>query len=115
MKRRDGEDTALAEGLPREIDGKPDVVQTRPQDQINLLGLRAKAEAAIDEGITDPMMKFRGEQNVTRYLTPGEMYTLTNDALAHIEGIYDRSWERKDAIDAALQDENRARVSMVTW
>lgn len=108
-------DAALAEGLPRDIAGEPDVVQTRPQDQINLLGLRAKAEAAIDQGITEPVMKFRGENNVTRYLTPDEMYKLTNDALAHIEGIYDHSWERKDAIDVALEDEDREGIEAVEW
>lgn len=108
-------DAALAEGLPRDIAGEPDVVQTRPQDQINLLGLRAKAEVAIEEGVTEPVMKFRGEKNVTRHLTPNEMYTLTNDALAHIESIYDHSWERKDAIDAALQNEDRERIENTTW
>lgn len=90
-------------------------MQTRPQDQINLLGLRAKAEAAIDQGITDPVMKFRGEQNVTRYLTPDEMYALTNDALAHIESIYDHSWERKDVIDQASTDDDREGIEAVVW
>ncbi|QPL45011.1 DUF4376 domain-containing protein [Halomonas sp. A40-4] len=108
-------DAAFAEGLPRDIAGEPDVVQTRPQDQINLLGLRAKAESARDEGVTEPVMKFRGEQNVTRYLTPDEMYTLTNDALAHIESIYDHSWERKDAIDVALKAEDREGIKAVEW
>lgn len=108
-------DAAFAEGLPRDIAGEPDVVQTRPQDQINLLGLRAKAEAARDEGITEPVMKFRGEKNVTRYLTPDEMYTLTKDALAHIESIYDHSWARKDAIDVALDDEDREGVEAISW
>lgn len=59
-------------------------------------------------------MKFRGEQNVTRYLSPNEMYVLTNDALAHIESIYDHSWERKDAIDAALE-EDRVEIENITW
>lgn len=117
-KRREidaARDVAFMEGLPREITGEPDVLQTRPQDQINLLGLRAKAEAAIEQGITDPVMKFRGENNVTRHLTPDEMYALTNDALAHIEGIYDHSWERKDAIDAALEGEDREGIDAISW
>ncbi|OAZ99751.1 DUF4376 domain-containing protein [Halomonas sp. G11] len=108
-------DAALADGLPRDIAGEPDVVQTRPQDQINLLGLRAKAKSALDEGITEPVMKFRGEKNVTRYLTPDEMYTLTNDALAHIESIYDHSWERKDAIEVALEAEDRQSINSISW
>lgn len=108
-------DAAFAEGLPRDINGEPDVVQTRPQDQINLLGLRAKAEAARDGGITEPVMKFRGENNVTRYLTPDEMYALTNDALAHIESIYDHSWECKDSITAAKTNSDRVALKAVTW
>lgn len=117
-KRREidaARDVAFMEGLPREITGEPDVVQTRPQDQINLLGLRAKAEAALDQSITEPVMKFRGEKNVTRYLTPDEMYSLTNDALAHIEGIYDHSWERKDSIDDALKGGDRKEIEAISW
>ncbi|MBE0405289.1 DUF4376 domain-containing protein [Halomonas citrativorans] len=108
-------DAAFAAGLEYDFNGETDVVQTRPQDQVNLLGLRAKAEAAIDQGATDQVMKFRGENNVTHYLTPDEMYTLTNDALAHIEGIYDHSWERKDAIDVALEDDDREKIEQLFW
>lgn len=108
-------DEAFAAGLEYDFNGETDVIQTRPQDQINLLGLRAKAEAAIDQGITDPVMKFRGERNITRYLTPNEMYALTNDALAHIESIYDHSWERKDEIDAALKAEDREAIDFIVW
>lgn len=108
-------DAAFAEGLPRDIAGEPDFVQTRPQDQINLLGLRAKAEAAIDKGITDPVLKFRGQNNVTRYLTPEEMYKLTNDALAYIEGIYDHSWELKDLINVYQTQEIYNQLLNLTW
>lgn len=117
-KRREldaARDAAFAAGLEYDFNGETDVVQTRPQDQVNLLGLRAKAEEAIEQGITDPVMKFRGEKNVTRYLTPVEMYTLTNDALAHIEGIYDYSWKRKDAINAMLEAEDRKGVKAVRY
>ncbi|MCZ0930301.1 DUF4376 domain-containing protein [Halomonas janggokensis] len=108
-------DTELAKGLPHEIAGEQDVVQTRPQDQLNLLGLRAKAEAAREEGITEPVMKFRGQKNITRYLTPDEMHNLTTAALAHIEEIYDHSWERKDAIKVALEAEDRDGIEAVEW
>ncbi|SES09285.1 protein of unknown function [Vreelandella subterranea] len=118
QKRREintARDTELVKGLPYEIAGEQDVVQTRPQDQINLLGLRAKAEAAREEGITEQVMKFRGQKNVTRYLTPNDMYALTTAALAHIEEIYDHSWERKDAIKVALEAEDRDGIEAVEW
>jgi hypothetical protein len=108
-------DQAFAAGLPYEIAGEPDVVQTRPQDQINLLGLSAKAQRLIAEGVTDPVMPFRGQSNITRLLTPGQMDAMTLAALAHIEGIYGRSWARKDAIDQALAAEDREAIEAVSW
>ncbi|GAA0586980.1 DUF4376 domain-containing protein [Halomonas salifodinae] len=117
-KRREidtARDAAFAAGLPYDIAGEPDVVQTRPQDQINLLGLNAKAQRLVAEGVTDPVMPFRGLSNVTRLLTPEHMDTLTLAALAHIEDIYQRSWDRKDAIDAALDSSDRMGIEAVVW
>jgi hypothetical protein len=114
-------DKAFAAGLPYEIAGHDDVVQTRPQDQINLLGLSAKAKRLIDAGDTETTFTFRGLSNVNRTLTAEQMDALALAALAHIEQIYGRSWARKDAIDAALEDEDldddakRAAIEAVTW
>ncbi|MCW6036827.1 DUF4376 domain-containing protein [Spirulina subsalsa FACHB-351] len=114
-------DKAFAAGLPYEIAGHDDVVQTRPQDQINLLGLSAKAQRLLTAGDTETTFTFRGLSNVNRTLTAEQMDALALDALAHIEGIYGRSWLRKDAIDAALEDEaldddaKRAAIEAVTW
>ncbi|WP_162899885.1 DUF4376 domain-containing protein [Halomonas sp. JS92-SW72] len=108
-------DAAFAAGLPYEIVGEPDVVQTRPQDQINLLGLSAKAQRLIVAGDSEATLTFRGLSNVNRELTAEEMDTLTLAALAHIEGIYQRSWDRKDAIDRALAEEDRKGIEAVVW
>jgi len=108
-------DQAFAAGLPYEIAGEPDVVQTRPQDQINLLGLSAKAQRLIAAGDSEATLTFRGLSNVNRELTAEEMDTLTLAALAHIEGIYQRSWDRKDAIDQALAEEDREGIEAVKW
>jgi hypothetical protein len=108
-------DTAFADGLAYDIAGEPDTVQTRPQDQINLLGLNAKAQRLIAAGDTETRMDFRGESNVTRKLTATEMDVMTMTALAHIEGIYQKSWERKDAIRAALEAENREALEAIKW
>lgn len=117
-KRREidtARDQAFAAGLPYDIAGEPDVVQTRPQDQINLLGLSAKAQRLVAEGVTDPVMPFRGLSNVTQMLTPEQMDALTLAALAHIEGIYQRSWDRKDAIDAAEETGDHEAIEAVEW
>lgn len=108
-------DQAFAAGLLYEIAGEPDVVQTRPQDQINLLGLSAKAQRLIAAGDSEATLTFRGLSNVNRELTAEEMDALTLAALAHIEGIYQRSWDRKDAIDRALAEEDRKGIEAVVW
>ncbi|MCK0743561.1 DUF4376 domain-containing protein [Chromohalobacter nigrandesensis] len=108
-------DQAFATGLDYDVAGEPDVVQTRAQDQINLLGLRAKAESNKAAGVTDAVMEFRGKSNKTRMLNPEEMIALTTAALDYIEGVYKRSWERKDAVAAALEDEDREGIEAVEW
>ncbi len=106
---------AFAAGLPYEIAGEPDVVQTRPQDQINLLGLSAKAQRLIAAGDSEAALTFRGLSNVNHELSAEEMDSLTLAALAHIEGIYQRSWDCKDTIDKALSDEQREVIQAVIW
>jgi hypothetical protein len=58
---------------------------------------------------------FRGETNVTRKLTATEMDVMTMTALGHIENIYQQSWERKDAIRAALEAEDREALEAIAW
>lgn len=108
-------DAALFAGLEYEIAGEPDVVQTRLQDQINLLGLSAKAQQLIASGDSQALLTFRGLSNVNRQITAIEMEALTLTALAHIEEIYQHSWERKDSIDSALASKSREDISAVTW
>lgn len=108
-------DAAFAAGLEYDIGGTLDVVQTRPQDQINLLGLSTKAQQLIATGEPDAVMPFRGLSNVTRLLTPAQVSEMTLAAMAHIEGIYERSWARKDAITEALKAGDRKAIEAVEW
>nr|WP_281505951.1 DUF4376 domain-containing protein [Chromohalobacter nigrandesensis] len=59
--------------------------------------------------------ELRGKSNKTRMLTPEEMIKLTTAALDHIERIYKRSWDRKDAVADALENEDREGVEAVAW
>lgn len=93
-------DKAFAEGMPYQFSDGDDVVQTRPQDQVNLMGLAAKAQRQLGAGDDTPL-PFRALSNQTRMLTPAETDTMTLAVLAHIEGIYGRAWQAKDAIEAA--------------
>ena len=108
-------DTAFTIGLEYDINGDPDVVQTRPQDQINLLGLNAKATRLITTGNADTLMEFRGGSNISHWLNAAAMDDLTMAALSHIENIYQQSWERKDALDAALKAQDREAIEALSW
>lgn len=105
-------DAAFEAGLPYDIAGEPDVVQTRVQDKINLLGLRIEAREQKAAGVTQAAMPFRGLNNIERMLTPEQMIDLTNAALGHIQAIYQHSWQRKDAASAAASLEE---VAAVDW
>ena len=104
-------DAAFDAGMPYTLGGEDDVVQTRPQDQINLMGLASKAQRHLAAG-DDTLMPFRGLSNETRMLTPAAMDAMAMAALAHIEGIYARSWARKDAVDNA---ETLEAVDAIGW
>lgn len=108
-------DAAFSAGLPYDIAGAPDVVQTRPQDQINLLGLAAKAQRLLAAGDTTTQIPFRGLSNETYHLIAEQMDALALAALAHIEGIYQHSWDCKDSITAALEAGDRAAIEAVEW
>ena len=117
-KRREldqARDDAFAVGLKYNFNGEIDVVQTRSQDQINLLGLSAKAQRLIAAGQPDATLTFRGGNNVNHDLTATEINELTLEALGYIESIYERSWEVKDRLAAAEKNGDRDTISSLTW
>ncbi|WP_249977610.1 tail fiber assembly protein [Vreelandella olivaria] len=117
-KRREldaARDAAFAAGLEYDFNGEIDVVQTRPEDQINLLGLSAQAQRLIAAGQPDSTLTFRGLKNVNRELTATEIDSLTLAALGHIEDIYQHSWELKDMLQAALLDGDREKIEQLFW
>ncbi|XKH61722.1 hypothetical protein LG290_04095 [Halomonas sediminis] len=63
----------------------------------------------------ETLIQFRALSNINRSLTAQQMDTLTMAALSHIEGVYQQSWDRKDAIDPALADGNREGIKAVVW
>lgn len=105
-------DAAFDTGLPYDIAGVPDVVQTRLEDKVNLLGLRVEARELEAEGVTDAVMPFRGLNNIERLLTPTEMVAMTNAALAYIQGVYKKSWDLKDAVSDAA---TIAELEAIEW
>lgn len=108
-------DAAFAKGLEYNFNGEIDVVQTRPQDQINLLGLSAKAQRLIVAGQPDATLTFRGGDNVNRELTATEIDALTLGALGYIESIYAHSWTLKDQLDAAEESADHDAIKALRW
>lgn len=117
-KRREidaARDAAFAAGLKYDFNGETDVIQTRPQDQINLLGLSAQAQRLIAAGQPSASLSFRGLKNLNRELSATEIDVLTLAALGHIEKIYQKSWELKDQLNAAFKAENREAIELLVW
>ncbi|WPJ21702.1 site-specific DNA-methyltransferase [Bacillus phage vB_BpuM-ZY1] len=108
-------DAAFAKGLEYDFNGEIDVVQTRPQDQINLLGLSAKAQRLIAAGQPEATLTFRSGDNVNRELNAAEIDRLTLAALGHIETIYQKSWTLKDGLERALLEGDREEIEQLIW
>lgn len=107
---------ALAAGLPYTMpDGSEDTVQMLAEDRQNLLGLAIEARDLQAAGVTDPVQEFRGLSNTRYPMTPDKTIALTDAALGHYKVLKARSWDRKDAIDAALAAGDREGIEAVVW
>lgn len=109
-------DTTLQAGLSYTMpDGTQETVQTRAQDEPNLLGLAIEARDLKAEGVTDPVLVLRVESNQNYQLTPQQMIELTDAAKNHKKLILAKSWQLKDAVDAALAAEDREAIKAIKW
>ncbi|GEK74233.1 MULTISPECIES: DUF4376 domain-containing protein [Halomonas] len=107
---------ALAAGMPYTMpDGSEDTVQMLAEDRQNLLGLAIEARNLKAAGVSDPVQEFRGLSNTRYPMTPDQVIALTDAALGHYKVLKARSWDRKDAIDAALAAEDREGIEAVVW
>jgi hypothetical protein len=73
-----------------------DYVQTRPQDMINLIALKSRAQDRISANDTT-VFHFRSQNNNTHVLTPQEAVEMCNAVFDHCEAIMVESWNVKDA------------------
>ncbi|PSJ22134.1 hypothetical protein CVH10_08665 [Halomonas sp. ND22Bw] len=107
---------ALAAGLPYTMpDGTEDTVQMLAEDRQNLLGLAIEARDLKAAGVTDPVQAFRAMSNTIYPMTPDQVIALTDAALGHFKTLKAHSWDRKDAIDAALEANDRVGIEAVVW
>lgn len=109
-------DAELAKGMPYTMpDGTPEIVQTRPEDESNLLGLGIEARDLLVQGVTEPTQYIRVESNAMYQLTPQQMIDLTNATKSHKLQLLNKSWLFKDAIETALETEDREAIEAITW
>lgn len=109
-------DAALQAGMPYAMpDGTQETVQTRPQDEPNLLALAIEARDLKADGVDDPQLVLRVESNRNYQLTPQQMIDLTDAAKNHKKLILAKSWQLKDAVDAALAAEDREAIEAIKW
>lgn len=107
---------SLSEGMPYTMpDGTEDTVQMLAEDRQNLLGLAMEAERLKAAGVTDAAQEFRGLSNKRYPMTPDEVIAMTDAALSHYKALLKQSWDRKDAIDAALEAGDRKAIEAVDW
>jgi hypothetical protein len=90
---------ALEAGVPYTFGGVDDAIQTRQQDQVNLLTIWTAAREAQEAGITDPVIEFRAMSDTNYMLTPAEALAMTAAVRAHGYAAYQASWARKTALD----------------
>ena len=96
-------------------DGTTDVVQTRPEDEPNLLGLAIEARDLRDAGETSAGQVLRAQSNKLYAMTPAQMIAVTDAAKAFKKQQLAHSWTRKDEIEAALEASDRAALEAIDW
>ena len=109
-------DAALAAGMPYTMpDGSDDVVQTRAEDEPNLLGLAIEARDLKAGGVTGAVLELRTLSNTIYQLTPAQMIEITDAAKTFKKQLLGRSWHRKDTIAAALESGDREALESIDW
>ncbi|QEM80210.1 DUF4376 domain-containing protein [Halomonas binhaiensis] len=107
---------ALAEGMPYTMpDGTEDIVQTRPEDEGNLLGLAIEARDLKAVGDLSHAFMLRAKSNRLYELTPDEMIDLTDTAKQFKQDLLERSWHLKDALRAAEEINDREAAKAINW
>lgn len=90
-----------AQGVTFAFSDGQGTVQTRNDTDIrNINGLVSAALVLKAQGVTDPVLSFRDEQNVTHNLTPDEALAMGMAVQAHISQTYHWAWEKKQQIQA---------------
>ncbi len=70
----------------------------KPWDFIAILGIAVRASLLVTQGETRPVLKYRGDGDVTHTLTPQEAIAFATTVFEHVEAQYEASWMAKDGL-----------------
>lgn len=98
-------DERISLGCEADINGDETLVipldMRNSTDLTNIHGFVTNAIAAARANVTDPVLKFRGADNVTHNLTPEQGIRLGEIAARYYTNCYERAWALKDQIASA--------------
>lgn len=106
------------QGVPYEFpDGLLSTIQTRGETDIrNIQGNTTAALVMQAQGMTDPVLTFRTEDNVNHALTPSEAIAMGMAVAARVQGLYAFKWGHDEAIEALLTvDDCEAYDTTLGW
>ena len=91
-------DRRIEKGCDVPVTGVDDPIplQGKPRDQLNILGLQAKANRLVAAGDTTTATIFRDRDNIRHELMPSQLSELCEMGTRYIEAIMQVSWDMKD-------------------
>lgn len=102
-------ETTLENGYTYEFSSGVDIVQVRPSDKINLIGLKVEA---IEKQQSGGSVVFRAGSNKIYDLLPQQAIQMADGALVHMEEIQHRYWALKDKIAIIKEDYENDKHSL---
>ncbi len=79
------------------VTGVGDVLlQGRPEDQVNMLGLKDTARDLKAAGVTAAVIPFRDGDNIVRMFTPDQMIEAVDKGKQHVSAVYQAAWALKE-------------------
>lgn len=88
-------------GVPYTFPDGAGTAQTRDaRDLVNINGIASTGIVRAQQGVTDPIIPFRDEENVTHMLTPAQAIAFADHVGGAIAAAYQTKWDIDAQIDA---------------
>ena len=104
---------AEQKGMPWQFGDVSDVVQIRHDRDLNNINGRVSAALVLKQrGVTDPVLTFRAESNMTHSLTPDQMIEMGLAVGEFTANQYMKAWALKEQLNAAQTVED---LEAIQW